>query len=171
MSEYLNKILLKPRFSIEINETKEQILSKFIDKLNHEDCAYSRKISGNHIFIDLPKEQLQLWSPQLSISVESENTGSRLRGLFAPKPSVWTFFMFLHFVVAIAFLIFSAMTYANYVAKNEYSLWFGLMLLCIVLWFVLYAAGQLGKHKAKYQMEDLKVFLKDCLVELDIKLV
>lgn len=169
MSDYLNKILLKPRFSIKINEPKEQVLEKFIDKLNHKECDYSRKISGNHIFIDIPEEKLQLWSPQLAISVESEEKGSRLRGLFAPKPGIWTFFMFLHFVVAVAFLIFSALTYANYVAKSNYSLWFGLMLLCVLLWFVLYAAGQLGKYKAKHQMDELKVFLKDCLVDLDIK--
>lgn len=38
MSDYLNKTPLKPRFSIEINESKEQVLDKFKGKLNHEEC-------------------------------------------------------------------------------------------------------------------------------------
>jgi len=169
MSENLNKILLKPRFNIDFNLSKSIILEKFTEKLNQENCDYSKKRSGDHIYIDIPKEKAHLWSPQLALEVESHEKGARLKGFFAPKPGIWTFFMFLHFVVGVGFLIFSALAYANYVAKNNYSLWLGMMLLSVLLWFTLYFAGQLGKNKAKYQMDELKVFLKDCLIELDIK--
>lgn len=169
MSENLNKILLKPRFNIDFDETKDTILDKFTEKLDQENCTYCKKMGDNHIYIDIPENEAHLWSPQLSLEVESHEKGSRLKGFFAPKPGIWTFFMFLHFVVAVGFLIFSALAYANYVTKSNYSLWFGMMLLSILLWFTLYIVGQLGKIKAKYQMEELKVFLKDCLIELDIK--
>jgi len=169
MSETLNKILLKPRFNIDFEQSKDSILDKFTNKLNQETCAYKKKMSDNHIFIDIPQNKAHLWSPQLSIEVESHEKGSKIRGFFAPKPGIWTFFMFLHFVVAVGFLIFSALAYANYVAKGNYSLWLGLMLFSVLIWFILYFAGQLGKNKAKYQMEELKGFLKDCLSDLDIK--
>ncbi len=169
MSEKLNKILLKPRFYIELEQSKTNVLKKFTTKLNQDSCSYSKKKSGNHIYINMPESKTHIWSPQLSIEVENMDKGSRIRGFFAPKPGIWTFFMFLHFVVGIGFMIFAALAYANYIIHSNYKFWLSMMLLAVVAWFSLYFIGQLGKAKAKTQMEELKVFLKDCLIELDIK--
>lgn len=169
MSENLNKILLKPRFYIDFNQSKEAVLDKFIDKLNKENCEYCKRRNDNHIYIDIQKNQTHLWSPQLTIEMKSQEKGSQLKGFFAPKTGVWTFFISLHLIVAMSFIVFTILTYTNYVSKNNYSLWFGMMLLSILIWLTLYLSGQLGKIKAKHQMDELKVFLKDCLNELDIK--
>lgn len=167
MSENLNKILLKPRFQIDVKQSKKVVLQKLASKLKHEDCKYLRKRSGDHFYIDIPKDEAHIWSPQLQIEILKNEDGSKLKGFFAPKPNIWTFFIFLHFIVAVAFLIFSALTYANYVAKNSYSLWLFMMFFCIVLWFTLYLFGQLGKNKAKQQMNELKEFIKECITDID----
>lgn len=169
MHETLNKILLKPRFSIEVQQPKDFIIEKFKDNLNQADCKYCSKMGNDHIFIDLPKEEQKIWSPQLEVVIEAKKEGSVIRGLFAPKPSMWTLFIFLHFVDAIAFLIFFALYYAHKVSDKETNIWIIAMLACVIVWIALYLLGQLGKKKSTQQIQDLKQFLIKTLNHLNIK--
>lgn len=169
MEETLNKVLLKPRFKIEVQQQKDFIIQQFKDNLNQPDCKYCSKMGNDHIFIDLPKEEQKLWTPQLEVVVEQKENGSLIRGLFAPKPSMWTFFIFLHFVDAIAFLIFFALYYANKVSGGETQLWVFAMVFCVVAWIMLYLLGQIGKKKSEKQIQDLKHFLKNTLKNLNIQ--
>ncbi|MCB0516888.1 MAG: hypothetical protein R2798_09685 [Chitinophagales bacterium] len=168
MEEKLNKILLKPRFSIEVTEDKKTIIQKFKDKLKAQDCKYHSKISDDHIFIDLPQEEQKIWSPQLEVVIEEKDNGSLIRGLFAPKPSMWTLFIFLHFVDATFFLIALSIYYANSVMGNSNTIWIIAMIACVVAWGLLYIIGQMGKKKSKEQIDGLKKFLIQNLEKLNI---
>lgn len=165
----LNKILLKPRFKLTLEQEPENVISKFKENLEHQNCEYCSTISQDHIFIDVPKAQQKIWSPQLELVVENSEKGSSIRGLFAPKPGIWTFFIFLHFVVAVGFFIFFALAYANSVAGNETKTWYIMMGLMVFLWFFLYLLGQIGKNKAKNQIRELKHFLRNSLEKFDLK--
>jgi len=167
MSDNMNKILLKPRFKLELDTEKQVVIDKFTDNLNSENCDYSSKISGNHIFIDVPENEYHFWSPQLHLEIEGHKNGSLIRGLFAPKPTVWTFFMFLHFIVAVCFLVFFVIAYSKWSIGVNYSFAFGMCLVMVLLWFILYFSGQLGKLKAINQMDELRIFIKDTLKEID----
>jgi hypothetical protein len=168
MEESLNKILLKPRFKCHVSHEPDEILQIFKDNLNNPDCKYCGKISKGHIFIDIPNEEQKIWSPQLEVVVEKEGTQTTIKGLFAPKPTFWTFFIFLHFVLGVGFFIFLALAYANSVAGNDSTLWYYGMGSMIILWILLYVLGQYGKMKAKVQMEDLRNFLRKSLEKLNI---
>lgn len=170
MEETLNKILLKPRFKVPLKQDKEVVLETFKNQLKEKECKYCSKMGNDHIFIDIPTDQQKIWSPQLELVVENAEEGSVLKGLFAPKPAMWTFFMFLHFITAIGFMIFLALAYANYIAGKETNLWYFMMGLSVFIWFFLYFMGQMGKIKAKKQIEELKAFLINSLESLDLKL-
>ena len=167
MENTINEIILKPRFKIFLEQDNESVLKKLIEILQSKNCDYICKISNDHIFIDLPSNKQKIWSPQLELVIEKAQKGSVIRGLFAPKPSVWTLFIFLHFVTAISFFIFFALAYANYAAGNDNKFWVFFMGLMVFLWFFLYFLGQLGKRKAKKQMEELNDFLKISLKNFD----
>ncbi len=158
--EQLNRILLKPRFKLEIGENQQEILEKFTSNLNDKDCKYCSKISGNHIFLDVPQSEEHFWSPQLQVElIKSEDNKTIVKGILGPKPKVWTFFMFLHFVVAVAFIVLSVMFYVNWSLGKENQLaTYGLIGLPI-LWIVFYISGQLGKKKGYKQMVELDNFL------------
>jgi Na+/melibiose symporter-like transporter len=110
--------------------------------------------------IDVPKDEDHFWSPQLHIEVESnEENKTIVKGLFGPKPQVWTFFMFIHFAVAIAFIVFFVVAYTRWNLKQDYTF---ALIMCIampVLWIILYILGQLGKKKGYKQMVQLETFL------------
>ena len=160
----INRVLLKPRFKIERRESTEAIIDKFKDEFATGTCAYCSKIVDHHIVIDVPKEEDHFWSPQLHIEVEkNEEDKTIVRGLFGPKPQVWTLFMFIHFAVAIAFMVFLVMAYTRWNLKQDYSFPLIMTIALPVLWIILYILGQLGKKKGYGQMLELDDFMKEVL--------
>jgi Na+/melibiose symporter-like transporter len=159
-NDQLNRVLLKPRFKIERNESKDLIIEKFKKEFSSGNCIYCTKIIDHHIVIDVPKEEDHFWSPQLHIEVESNKENKTIvKGLFGPKPQVWTFFMFIHFAVAVAFIVFFVVAYTRWNLKQDYTF---ALIMCIampVLWIILYLLGQLGKKKGYKQMVQLDTFL------------
>jgi len=162
--ESINRVLLKPRFKLEFIESQQEILDKFTDNLEDKECKYCSKISGNHIFLDVPKSEDHFWSPQLQVEVvKGEDDKTIVKGILGPKPKVWTFFMFIHFAVAIAFIVFSVVFYVNWSLKKEYQLAKYVLIGLPILWIVLYILGQLGKKKGYKQMVELDNFMMKTL--------
>ena len=160
----INRVLLKPRFKISCDQSTESIMGKFKDKFDSGDCDYCSKIVDHHIVIDVPKKEDHFWSPQLHIEVEKDDENTAIvRGLFGPKPQVWTFFMFIHFAVAVAFIVFFVVAYTQWSLKHEYSFALVMCIAMPILWIVLYILGQLGKKKGYQQMLELDGFLKKVL--------
>jgi len=164
-----NEILLRPRFKLSLAQSNENALKTFENTKNiQKDFVVSR--IDNHVFIRIPKEKQHFWSPQLHLEIDKiDSNSSELRGLFGPKPSVWTMFMFFHFIVIGLFLILGAWGYSNWSLSTSYEVQLGLMLLMVVLWFVLYFAGRMGKTKGKEEMKQLCSFLEDTLDLKEIK--
>jgi len=162
--EKINRVLLKPRFKLEFNQSQQDILDKFKDNLADEECKYCSKISGNHIFLDVPKSEEHFWSPQLQIEViKDEGKKTIVKGILGPKPKVWTFFMFLHFVVAAAFIVFFVIFYVKWSLEKDYQFSKYMLIGLPILWMVLYFFGQSGKKLGYKQMVELDDFMMKIL--------
>ena len=165
MSEEKNsEVFLRPRFEIDVEESEQGLMQRFRTNLNADDCNYSNKIVDQHIVIDVPFDEDHFWSPQLHIEiVKGETSVSIVKGLFGPKPQVWTLFIFLHFAVGISFLIFLTLLYVRW--SFEGSLVFPTIMIIVlpIIWVILYLTGRLGKRKGKKQMEELHHFILQTL--------
>lgn len=160
-----NEIVLRPRFKMELNQKNETLLKAFEHAKNTQNEFIVSRID-DHVFIKLPKEKQQFWSPQLHLEInEAENNSSTLHGLFGPNPTVWTMFMFLHFMVAGLFIAFGIWAYTNWTLKNVYAIQLSTMFLMVIIWFVLYFAGSIGKASSKNEMHDLHDFMNKILEE------
>ncbi|MCD6543705.1 MAG: ABC transporter ATP-binding protein [Flavobacteriaceae bacterium] len=155
----VNRIILKPRFKIKVDEDKEIVMDRFRDNLKDINCKYCSKIVDNHIVIDVPKEEEHFWSPQLHVEVENEKEQTIVKGVLGPQPKIWTFFMFLHFAVAIAFFVFFVMFYTKWSLKQDYIFSMIMFIAMPVIWLLLYFVGQLGKKFGYDQMVELHDFL------------
>lgn len=164
-----NEILLRPRFKLEIDQNNENALETFEkSKKEQKDFVVSR--IDNHVFIRIPKNKQHFWSPQLHLEIEEiDDKKSELKGLFGPKPSVWTMFMFFHFAVIVLFVVVGAWAYSNWSLKLDYGLQLGVMAALIAIWVFLYFAGRMGKEKGKEEMKQLCGFLEDTLDLREIK--
>ena len=159
----LNRILLKPRFKLRYSDPKEDIIEQFRINLSADQCPFPGKIVDHHIVIDVPASKENFWSPQLHVEVEEEEGLTIVKGILGPRPKIWTFFIFLHFAVAIAFFVFFVIFYTNWSLGQDYSTSLFMMILMPVIWILLYLGGQLGKKFGYAQMRDLHAFLIEVL--------
>ncbi|WP_136465839.1 GTP-binding protein [Flagellimonas onchidii] len=158
MSDLTNEIVLRPRFELSLNTELDRLKQIF------DDCSedpFMVKRLDEHIYIRFKKKSTTFWTPQLHLELTSFEKGvSKIHGVFGPNPTLWTFFMFLHFGVGTLFLILAAFAYSNYSLGKDITLWIVGMVFLIIVWFSLYAFGRMGKEKGKPQMEQLKTYLR-----------
>jgi hypothetical protein len=167
--ELPNDIVLRPRFKIEIDRDNQSALETF-ETLKKQQSDFIVSRVDDHVFIRLPKHKQHFWSPQLHLEInKKDQKTSWLHGLYGPNPTVWTMFMFFHFLVAGVFIVMGIWAYTNWTLEQDYGLQVGLMGAMVVLWFVLYIAGRMGKRKGKPEMEQLCSFMKDTLAYQDKK--
>ncbi|MEL6925713.1 MAG: hypothetical protein AAFO94_16835, partial [Bacteroidota bacterium] len=100
----------------------------------------------------------------LSIAIEPEETGSLLRGLYGPKPAVWTMFVFFYALVGFAVVVVSVIGFANLsIDKSGAILWLVPVLLLIFL--SLYLVAYFGQRLGHDQMLTIHHFLEATLDE------
>ncbi len=163
-----NEIVLRPRFKFDV-ECKNEELLKLFDAAKKEQKDFIVSRSDDHVFIKFPKAKQHFWSPQLHLEInENEDKNSTIYGLFGPNPTVWTMFMFFHFIVVGLFLGFGVWAYTNWSLNTDYAIQLFLTLFMIVIWFALYFAGRIGKKTGMDEMHLLHHFMRDTLRSKDI---
>lgn len=163
MSDFTNEIVLRPRFELSFEAEVEQLTQVF-DASSRDPFMVKRL--DEHIYIRFKKKATTFWTPQLHLELTSFEKGiSKIHGVFGPNPSLWTFFMFLHFGVGTLFLILGVFAYSNYSLGKDITLWVIGMGFLILIWFVLYAFGRMGKSKGEPQMNQLKGYLKELIAD------
>jgi len=149
-----NEIRLLLRFYKDVDENIADVLQKFENYKKNCTLDCHLKIKYHHIWMNVPESKREYWSPHLHLELESNETnGTHIRGLFGPEPTLWTLFMFLHFIVAGIFVIFSAIAYSNYVLKQPATMDLIVMLLMVIVWFLLYFIAKQIRFKQMNELE------------------
>lgn len=162
--EVENNIVLRPRFHKETPLQTETILENAKRLKDEVKEDYRIKISDNHIFFFITLSKRKYFSPHLHVELtENEDKSTLVKGLFGPDQTVWTFFMFLHFIIAGVFLIFSMIAYSHWRLKQSTKLDFIIMGLMVVFWFALYAQARINRKKCEPQMHKLEGLLNQVL--------
>ena len=155
-----SEVFLRPRFTIDMDNNYEEILKKFSNEFKSDDCKFLGNIVDGHVFISVSKKEEHFWSPQLHLEViEKTKKTSLLKGLFGPKPQVWTLFMFIHFVIGISFLGFAIMLFSKLSLKESIILPLIMMIFLPLFWILLYFLGKVGRATGKDQMKGLHDFM------------
>ena len=150
---------VRPRFQVETSEAPGDFLSKIKKGLGTQGATCHGKVYPTYAILSLPFEERHYWSPQLHISVEETEDGSLVRGLYGPRPIVWTMFVFFYAMIGFAALIVSIVGLSHLTLDQPANiLWFvpGLVLLFLSLYLVAY----FGKRRGHDQMETLHRFVE-----------
>lgn len=162
--EIENTIALRPRFSKDVPKSIEEILENATKIKAEVKADYRVKISDHHIFFFVTLAKRKYFSPHLHIELtENGDKTTNIRGLFGPDQTVWTFFMFLHFIIAGVFLIFSMIAYSHYRLEQSTKLDFIIMTLMVVFWFALYFQARINRKKCQPQMQELNKLMNRVL--------
>lgn len=157
-----NEIRLRLRFYKEVNQNIDSLRQKFIQFTTTHSPDYILKIKEYHIWINIKGDKKAYWSPHLHLEMESKGENqTHIRGLFGPDPNLWTFFMFLHFMIAGTFIIFCGIAYSDYILKKSTTSDFLVMSLMVFAWFLLYVIAKQIRRNGENQMNDIeKLFLE-----------
>lgn len=157
-------IALRPKFSEDVAKSLEEILESANKiKLEVKD-DYLIKISDHHLFFFITRTKRKFYSPHLHIELtENDDKTTNVRGLYGPDQTVWTFFMFLHFIIAGVFFIFSMIAYSDFTLKQSTTLDFSIMGLMVILWFALYFQARINRKKCQPQMHELENLMNNII--------
>jgi len=165
MSLQTEEIVLRPRFKKELPQSNTAVIQLFADAKKQQ-SDYIISIIDDHVFLKLPQHKQHFWSPQLQLEINEVNHNTAmLHGLFGPNPTVWTMFMFFHFIVGGLFVGFGIWAYSNWTLDNEYAIQVGVMVLMVIIWIGMYFAGRIGRDSSKDQMHELHDFMKKIIKE------
>jgi hypothetical protein len=157
-----NEIRLRLRFYKDVDDNIENVQQKFENYSKNDLTDFAINVHENHIWFYAVGIKKRYWSPHLHLQLEPKTEKeTHIRGLFGPDQTLWTFFMFLHFIVAGIFTIFAMFAYSNYTLKQPVTLDVLIMLLMVIVWFLLYFIAREVRKKGNEQMNEMeRLFLK-----------
>ncbi|SEG01676.1 hypothetical protein [Flavobacterium urumqiense] len=157
-----NELRLRLRFYKDVPENVDNLCLKFKNHTQKISEDYSIKIERSHIWLDIKGPKKVYYSPHLHLQLEPKSdTETHIRGLFGPDPTLWTFFMFLHFIIAGVFIIFAGIAYSDYILKNSVTFDLTVMALMVFSWFLMYLIAKQIRQNGNNQMNELEtLFLK-----------
>lgn len=155
-------IQIRPRFKLLIKDSLPEIERKINKHLERSSTSCYGKISYGFGTIQIPRKEQHYWSPQLTISLEKTDDGTEIRGLYGPKPSIWTMFVFFYATIGFVFIITLIIGLTNISLDKESTIiWLSPILL--ILFFSLYLISYLGQKKGRPQLISLERFIEDAL--------
>lgn len=155
---------IRPRIRFEAAHSPEQLYRRIKEQLTQPDIECEGQVlPGFATFYPKEKDQ-HYWSPQLTINFEKSETGSLVRGLYGPKPSVWTMFMFFYSLIGFITLI-AAMVSLSYWSLGEYSIIFWSVPVLILIFLSLFLVAYLGQKFGHKQIVSIHRFLEECVGE------
>ena len=149
-------IALRPRFEVESKNSVAQILERAKTLKSELKSDYQIKIIDEHLYFYFSKEKRKYYSPFLHLELEANEGKTTVKGLFGPEQLLWTLFMFLHFIVAGLFLVFSMMAYTHWSLNQSIVLDVVVMTFMVVFWILLYVIARINREKGVPQMHELE---------------
>lgn len=153
----LDFLEIRPRFKKQTSDSIESLLEKLHAVCEAEKDSIHGSIVHHHATITIPTDQQHFWSPQLSLSFETVEDKTYIRGLYGPNPNVWLLFMFLYFFMGFVALVLIIVGISRLnLGLTAYILWAVPFVLggIFVLWFAGKAGRKLG-HEQIYQIHDI----------------
>ena len=140
----------------------EEIAIHLKEEVGNNEAGINGSVIDGHATLSLPQKDQHYWSPQLGLSFESSETGSVLRGLYGPRPEVWTMFVLFYSIIGFAALVAMVIGYSNWTLGQSAQILWAVPAL-IVVFLTLYLVSYFGQKMGRKQMIDLHTFVEQAL--------
>jgi hypothetical protein len=158
--DHLPPYRVRPRFQVVTKDDFGQLEERIRIALKEENAPCTGRVNSGYITLYLPAEEQHYWSPQLSLTMDETEEGTLLRGLYGPRPTVWTMFVFFYALLGFAILVISIIGMANRsLEKSGAILW--LVPLLAIAFLSLYLVAFFGQKAGHDQMVTLHQFLDE----------
>lgn len=155
---------IRPRLKLHTRLSLRETVDRISLRIHRDKAPCRARIVHDHIILFIPPEKQHYWSPQLSLSLEEDESGTHISGLYGPRPAVWTMFIFFYSFIgfSLLFILIFGLSYLS-MGKRADILWFVPILLLILL--SIYRVARQGQNLGREEMESIHAFLMSCLDE------
>ncbi len=161
-ADHLPHYRVRPRFKIQVPLKPQEVAGKFKAALDGDQASCLGRVYPTSVRLFLPYEERHYWSPQLSLTFEEEENGTTLRGLYGPRPTVWTMFVFFYAIIGLGVLVVGmiGLSYISLGKPGTILWWVPVML---VVFLTLYLVAYFGQKLGRKQMITLHRFAEKSL--------
>ena len=168
MKETLNSIRNRPRFKLYTDLSPEEYETNLRNYLDNNHGQFYGNINREVATIFVRTTEESYWKPNLALRIEKEEETTVIRGIFGPSTSVWTFFMFMYFLLTVSWMTFFTLYYVEKQINTDNYPWslpcsFGVLVLIALT----YAAARFGQLKAKDEMLLLRKFAEESTLHVE----
>ena len=161
----MTDIRLRPRFETRASCSPRQLLAaiKFELDENQSEAAVHGAVFKTSAVLRIPASRRHYWSPELQVGVEpaADNTAV-VRGLFGPRPAVWSMFIALYVFVAFSGTMGGMFGLSQLIlGQNAFALWS--VPAAVVAAILIYFVGRSGRALGSEQMHELRTFLDNTI--------
>ena len=160
----MSALEIRPKFQQEYAVPPVTVLGQLEEALAQPTAPVKGYILDEHIYLKIPHEDQHFWSPQLHLEVEETEEGSRIKGVFGPRPTVWLLFISFYFFLAFASMVIMIMGFSQLnLGLSAKILW--LLPVFGILWLLAYMSARAGQQMGHDQMNILYRFYKGTVEE------
>jgi len=158
---------MRPRFEFQLPVTGETWLDALQSRLRNEAGPLRGQVFRKHAVVQMRDAEQTFWSPYLNLEVEDEPDGSAIRGRFSPHPNVWTMFMAIYILLALAAL--GGLSYGAVQYTLGQAPWSLLIVpAAVALFGFVYGATLIGQGLGAEQMYIMRSLIdRVCVAALD----
>lgn len=162
--DHLPPYRVRPRFEVLAPMPPAEAVQRLRNSLKQEGAAVKGKVITGFATLYLPRDEQHYWSPQLTISIEDveDKNGCLVRGLYGPRASVWTMFVFFYAAIGFFTMVVLLWGLTNHtLGKSVWILWWIPVLVLVFL--TLYLVAYFGQRLGHDQMLTLHQFVEKSL--------
>lgn len=153
---------IRPRMRIESDLSLEQLKLLLREHLSKPNGDCEGKVTIGFATIYPSQKDQHYWSPQLTLTMEETDSGSLIKGLYGPKPSVWTMFVFFYSLIGFLTIIAILISLSYWSLGIDSRLFWSVPLL-LSIFFSLYLVAYVGQKIGHKQMVYVHRFIEKCL--------
>lgn len=153
-SEEITVRHVRPRFYVLTDKTPKELADQINEALKSPEAKVKGKAYEQFWSFSLPEEEQHYWSPRLKVTVDTSPEGTEVRGLYGPRSSVWTMFVFFYSSIGFSIVVI-AMLGMSYLTLDKPAGILWAVPVLILMFFSLYLVAYMGKKKGYDQMVKL----------------
>ena len=155
---------MRPLFKLSLPVPAARLMAEIGERVRAPRARFTATMLKRHVELTVHEDARHFWSPHLNLDVFDDASGqsSTLRGRYAPHPSIWTFLMAVYGVLAMVALGGTVYGWSQWnLGGTPWAL--GALPVAALGALLTWAAGAVGQKLAADQMEEMHIFLEDCV--------
>lgn len=122
--------------------------------------TYDVRQNGDHIWIEVPQQQKQYWSPMLHVKLQKREQLTWIEATVGENPMLWLTFLGVKLASVGIFILSGVVAWLKSQLAQNYNTQLFVMFGMVTVWFALYLLGERYKRKGARQVEALRGFVE-----------